>query len=102
MGHGLVALVPAHRNRPEILGAHHRAQAVATVEMAQVVGDASIPHQVFARDADLQDADFVVTQFGPDIGLDFGGMPSPQVFRRAQFGLSVLNPQIDWFLALCR
>ena len=87
----------ANSDGPEIFGAHDRAQAVAPVEMAQVVGDAGVAHQVLARNTDLQYADFVIAQFRADVRLDFGWMPPPQVLGGAQFCLPILDPELDCF-----
>ena len=90
-----IALVPAHRHRPQVLGAHHRAHAVAPVEVAQLVGEAGVAHQVLAARADLQHADLVVAQLRADGRSGHRRVLPPQVLGRTHLRLAVLYPQVD-------
>ena len=79
-------------NGPQILGAHQRAETVASVEIGEVVGDVGKAHQVHARQPRLGHPDFRAAVFFANGVLDFTGPPSGQVCRIPDFGLAVRHP----------
>ena len=99
-GHGLLIrhvdlAVAAHRDRLQVLAAHHRAHAGAAVGTIGHVDDACQPREALARGADLRHLDLRVAQLFLDGGLRVPGDLPPEMPGVAQLRFSVVYPQVD-------
>ena len=79
VGQVCVTAMPAHRDGLEVLRAHHRAHAGAAVEVPEIVGQRGVADQIFAAQADLQDAHEPVRQFLAQRRLDVLRVAAPQM-----------------------
>ena len=94
------AVAPAHGDRLEVLGGHHRAHPGAPVGPVGVVDQCAEADSLLARRAALKDLDTAVIQFLPDGVLHVGGELPPEVGGVPQFRLPVVHPQVDGPLGL--
>ena len=93
----------AHRQRLEVLRAHQRAHAGAPGHPPVIRKDAGKRHLVLARLADAGHPGLRLASLLADDLLGLVGIGrAPQVLRRAQLDLLVVDPQVNRLLAPAR
>jgi hypothetical protein len=89
---GVHAVLVANLVGFDVLRAHDRTHASATVGAVAHVDDIGETHQFFPGWTDLHDLDLLVAELVPDGCFDLTGDLIPQVGGIAQLGFSDLDP----------
>ena len=95
-------LAPAHDDRLEALGAHHRAHARAAVGAVDHVHDRGEAHAVLARRADLRDLGLRIADLLLEEAVDVGRDLAPEVPGGPELGPAVVEPEVDGRRRLAR
>ena len=89
-------------NSLEVFGTHHRAHAGPAVDVFQFVDHAGIAHQVFSGRSDQGDPRPLFLELLPDHLLGRARFQPPDLLRRPDLRLAVVDPQVTRFFRSTR